>query len=96
MYGNYHTEIANNLMVVFDKCNNSTSTVMCQSPEKIDEYLEFKYFIGLWNMNKFAQDEFGDNRIIRTAMSYWLPVSSRSRTDYVMDIERSRMQLIDR
>ena len=54
MFGNYHTEVAANLMVVFDKCNNATSTVTCKSPEAISEYLEFKYLLGLWNTNQFV------------------------------------------
>ena len=49
MFGMYDTAVAANLMVVFDKCNNATSSIPCKSKAEIDKFLEFKYFIGLWN-----------------------------------------------
>ena len=53
MFGNYDTSIAANLMVVFDKCNNKTSSVPCKSKEEIDEFMKFKYMIALWNSRNF-------------------------------------------
>ena len=49
MKGNYDTEMAANLMIVFDICNDATSSVKCKPQEEIDEFLKFKYLIGLWN-----------------------------------------------
>ena len=47
--GNYDTVQASNLLVAFEKCNNQTSSVPCKSPAEIQEFLKFKYMIGLWN-----------------------------------------------
>ena len=73
LFGNYNTEVAKNLMVVFDKCNNATSTITCKSPEEINKFLEFKYLLALFNTNQFVQDEFGTARVDRRSVLNWLP-----------------------
>lgn len=52
MFGNYDTALAVNLMIVFEKCNNATSPVVCKSAEEIETWMEFKYISIAYNQKK--------------------------------------------
>ena len=64
MWGNYDTVDTANLMAVFDKCDNSTSSIVCKSEEEFSKWIEGKYFFAYWNIKQFVQDEFLNNRIM--------------------------------
>ena len=50
--GNYDTDKASNLMVVFEVCNKEVRT--CASDEAIAKWLEFKYMYVLENEKLFV------------------------------------------
>ena len=52
IFGSYNTDKASNLMIVFEKCDNTERT--CASDEIIDEWLEFKYIVILENEKLFV------------------------------------------
>ena len=51
--GTYVTAIGSTLMVVFEKCDNRTSS-KCRSDEEIEDWLEFKYIVVLENNKAFS------------------------------------------
>ena len=51
--GNYDTQVASNLMVVFDKCNNVTTEGQCKSEEEIQAFMEYKYLMSIVNTRRF-------------------------------------------
>lgn len=61
LQGNYNTELAANLMVVFEICDSTKR--ICKTREEIDEWLRFKYIITLTNERTFIQHKFGEEKI---------------------------------
>ena len=51
IYGNYDTYTTQNLMVVFEKCTNSTDSneIVCRSEDEIKNWIESKYILTLSN-----------------------------------------------
>ena len=47
--GNFDSAAASNFMFVLEKCNNETSNVTCKSPEEIEAWMKWKYFIVVQN-----------------------------------------------
>ena len=52
LFGNYDTGVANNLMIVFEKCDPQKND-FCKSEEEIYEWLSFKYFVVIENSKRF-------------------------------------------
>ena len=73
-------------MIVLEKCNNSTSNVICKSESEIETWLEWKYLIVLQNESKFIHYKFGDESINERAKSMWFSVNGKTRLDYVLMI----------
>ena len=82
-------------MIAFDRCDNKTSTVTCKSEEQITDWLEAKYFLAIMNYKQFVQDKFYNERILSKAQSYWYPINTLTRTDYVSHITRTTIVLND-
>lgn len=55
LWGNYDTDIASNLMIVFETCdvNKLPPGQKCKSEKEIEKWMEFKYIIVLENEAKF-------------------------------------------
>ena len=83
VWGNYNSEAAANFMAVFIKCDPALSTVTCKSEEDIRTWLQSKYFVAYWNSKRFLQHKFGSERVDATASTYWFPLSTTTRIDYV-------------
>ena len=56
--GNFNTNMASNLMVVFEKCDPTQRS--CKSEEEIEKWMRFKYILILLNEKLFIQHEFGE------------------------------------
>ena len=52
MFGNYKSHAANNIMVVFEKCNQASGAT-CKDEADIKKWLEFKYIITVDNIKRF-------------------------------------------
>ena len=81
LFGNYDTEQAANLMIVFELCNPKLRK--CKTEDQIREWLQRKYIVTLQNNKRFVQHEFDDKRIAMHADMRYLPVSSHLKTDIV-------------
>ena len=90
--GNYDSQIASNLMVVFDKCNNATSKVTCKSEEEIHDYMKYKYLMSVVNTRRFMQDKNGDSQVTELSTRHWYPFDPDERTDYVEHLKRTVIQ----
>ena len=53
MFGNYRSQAANNIMVVFEKCDATVPGATCKSETDIKKWLEFKYIITVDNIKRF-------------------------------------------
>ena len=82
-------------MVIFEKCNNATSAVTCKSEAEIEEFLQFKYLIAIWNQKQFIQDAFGHERVLKNSKTNWFPFTPLTRSDYVMHVQRTHMHFSD-
>ena len=49
LWGHYGTASAANLVIAFDKCDNSTFAGKCKSEEEIKDWMLLKYIILGWN-----------------------------------------------
>ena len=68
LWGNYDTSSARNLMLVFEKCDNSTRSNTeepCKSEAEIDDWMRFKYILLYMNEFKFVPHKFENERISR-------------------------------
>ena len=95
LWGNYNTPDTRNLMIVFDKCNNATSPVICKSDAEIKEWMRFKYILTYFNQKKLVLDKFEEDRVSYLATTSWLALNSESRTDYGFVIDRTHFDLND-
>ena len=82
-------------MVVFEKCDRTKSSVKCDDEAEIEEWLRFKYLIGIYNSKNFVQHKFEEDRIEATSKVAWFPISEGIRIDYVIKLTRTRMLLND-
>lgn len=94
-YGDYGSSRAANLLIAFDRCNNSTSSVPCHSDAAIDEFLRFKYLLTFTNEKRFVQDKFHADKISLKVDVEWFPLSADIHIEYVNQIIRQKMKLID-
>ena len=63
LQGNYNTQKAKNIMIVFEKCDSSWKDVTCKSEEDMKKWMTGKYFVVLSNQKKFIPYKFGDERM---------------------------------
>lgn len=82
-------------MIVFEKCDNKTSTVPCKSDDEINEWLFEKYILTLTNQKKFVQHKFEDERLLKTSETKWHALNANTRIDYVFMITRAGHELND-
>ena len=69
--GNYNTDKAKNIMIVFEKCNSTALGRPCKSDTEINEWLKFKYIVALENERFFVQDKFDEERIAGVSHLSW-------------------------
>ena len=75
LFGNYDTGIANNLMIVFEKCDPASKDY-CKSEQEIYNWLSFKYFLLIENQKRFIPHQFSQNdRILAMSSLKWIPIS---------------------
>ena len=93
MWGDYDTENASNLMIVFEKCDigKRASGQKCKSEQEIASWMEYKYIVMLENEKKFVQHKFGKERVDAKSTTRFFPMNYNSRLDYVKMIYRSEV-----
>ena len=57
LHGNFNTDTAQNLMVVFEKCDRELR-YDCKSEEEIAEWMQQKYILILENFKRFVPHKF--------------------------------------
>ena len=57
--------------------------------------MKFKFFAIFTNEKAFRSHEFGDKSINMFAQIKWFPINTFSRSDYVLQIFRSKIELHD-
>ena len=82
-------------MLVFEKCDNSTSLIPCKSEAEIKEWMTFKYILTIVNQAKFVQHKFDSERVDRAASTHWQALSPDDRMDYVFEVSRSSIDFND-
>ena len=94
--GNYNTDKANNIMIVFEKCNSEILGRSCKTDIEIDEWLKFKYIVVLENERFFVQDKFDAERMSGISHLSWYSLTLLGqRSDYVRMINLSDVVLND-
>ena len=94
--GNYNTDKANNIMIVFEKCNSEALGRACKTDDEINDWLRFKYIVALENERFFVQDKFDEERIKGVSHLSWYSVTPlNQRSDYVRMINLSDVVLND-
>ena len=81
LYGDFDTNIATNLMVVFDRCDPKERT--CASDEDIDEWMKFKYMLLVENEENYMQSKPLGERMEQYARFSWNGLSGDNRSDKV-------------
>ena len=82
-------------MLVFEKCNNSTSLIPCKSEAEIKEWMAFKYILTVVNQAKFVQHKFDSERVDRAASTHWHALNPVDRMDYVFEVTRTSIDFND-
>ena len=94
--GNFDTSVANQLMIVFEKCDKKRSPqINCASETSIEQWMKFRYILTVENTKQFIQHEFEDDGIEKTSEIYWHALNYKDRTDYVKMIHRTSIELKD-
>ena len=95
--GNFQSIKAQQLQVVFERCDpeKHKDPEFCQSEEKIDDFLIFKYIVTLTNEKYFIEFKFGDERIDKIATLHWNLIDPYARIDFSYEITRLELDLTD-
>ena len=80
-------------MVVFEKCDRTKR--QCKSDTAIHDWMESKYIIHVENIKRFIQHDFEEDRIEKSSVLHWHPLSPDVRTDTVNLIQRQSMIMND-
>lgn len=48
-----------NIVAAFEQCDPTKSLILCKIDAEIEEWLEFKYLLGVYNSKQFVSDQFG-------------------------------------
>lgn len=82
-------------MIVFEKCNNATSPVVCKSEREIETWMEYKYIGVAINQKKVIQHKFENERIDKFSSLEWFPLSIKNRVDNVFEVTRTSVEFND-
>ena len=79
--GDFHTNSAANLMIVFDKCDHTKRK--CKNETEIAKFLEFKYTIYIENQVKYKHqnDHSSGQHIDKHSYFKFLAISTQVRSD---------------
>lgn len=79
--GDFHTNSAANLMIVFDKCDHTKRK--CKNETEIAKFLEFKYIIYIENQVKYKHqnDHSSGQHIDKHSYFKFLAISTQVRSD---------------
>ena len=76
LQGDYNTESARTLALVFEKCDSSVRDD-CKSDQEIREFMKTKYFVTIENYWSFKQDEYKEStRLSPEAKFNWFMMNS--------------------
>ena len=76
LWGDYNTEKAQNLMVMFEMCEGRAD---CKSEEEIRDWLKQKFIVLLYNTVSFDPSGYDQDTLIRESKFHYVPFSSRIR-----------------
>ena len=95
--GNYDSSEAENIVIVFEVCNQETAAegVTCASETDAKAWMQSKYIVTLQNEKIFIQYKFEKETLQTRAETKWYSLTPLVRTEYVNMIERSMMELDD-
>lgn len=85
LMGNYNSESAAYMKVVFDKCDSSKRK--CKSESEIESFLRSKYIVTLTNERVFIQHKFGEEKVQAYSKITWYPLATSVRTEYVKEVK---------
>ena len=60
IFGNFNTEKASNLMIVFERCDIRVEENECAGDDDFKDWIEQKYIFSLINERKFVKNKFND------------------------------------
>ena len=77
LWGNYNTDQAQNLMIVFEKCDitKRPKGAKCKTEKEIETWMDYKYIGLVMNEARFVQHKFGESRVERRSAFSWNPLS---------------------
>lgn len=84
LFGDFDTNVAQNLMIVFDKCDPKVRS--CADDAVIDEWLKFKYILSVENEEIYLQSRPLGERYEKFAKISWSALVSDTRSDKVKKI----------
>ena len=94
LLGNYDTTSTKNLMVAFVKCDSEKRND-CKTEEEINKWLTFKYIIRLENSKRFIPNEFGEDKINKSARMRWEAISKEARVERPLLMTRTKASFKD-
>ena len=95
LWGNFDSDVGQNIGIGFQKCDNATSTVTCKSDEQIRQWMRDKYIIVLTNLNEFVSYSFDTNKMKQYSRFFWVQLTPHVPTEVVAMINRSNVILRD-
>ena len=85
MYGHYDAGQAQNLLIVFERCDPALTK--CKSEEQVEAWFKFRYILTIQNRKSFIQYQFDDERINERSEIKYLPMNY-ARKDHVRMVTR--------
>ena len=88
LFGDYNSYKGKVFKIVFEKCNNETITEgVCETEEKIQEFLRRKFITTLHNHVRFDTQKYDDSRLVRESLFTWYPINSILRQEIANQVK---------
>ena len=95
LLGNFNTELASNLMIVFERCDMKVSGNNCASDAEFKDWVTSKYLITLENEKRFVNHKFKKQSVATSSAIHWLGLSADSRLDLPKVLKRTHIERSD-
>ena len=94
--GDYNSQKARSLVIVFDKCNEPQgSPIKCKSDTEIKSWLRRKFILLVYNQRRFRLEKFDSFKVVPESRTAWVPINSQLREEFVFNVQMTHLQLQD-
>jgi hypothetical protein len=91
IFGNFNSQAAKQLTLYLELCDQSTG--LCESEDKVNDWLKDKYLLVLSNQINFDSEAYDQDKIRAESTLTWYKVNTQMRESMINSIEFTHLEL---